>query len=697
MQPLTSSLQIGDVRISVETGSVARQADAAVIVRQDSTVVLVTVVSAQSQEKPLDFLPLTVEFRELFGASGAIPHSYGKREGRQSDKEILSARLIDRSIRPLFPENYHHDTQIVVTLLSSGADHDADVLGLLGTCLALHISEIPWDGPAAGIRIAGKQGHYKINPSQTDRKDAEMELVVAAGRDGLIMVEGHASEVPEEDLSAALETARETMQPIFELCDHWRREIGRVKRTWTPEVTLEAPADLQSEISMKLDEVLSIREKLPRNRALASLKSETTARLAQGNPEHTAVAEKWFEDFHYEAVRNRIRSGHRLDGRSSVEIRPITGRTGWLPQPHGSAIFTRGETQSCVTCSLGPIDDALKIEGLHGDSILPFFLHYSFPPYAVGETRPLRGPGRREIGHGYLAWKSLCPVIPSTDVFPYAIRIYSEITESNGSSSMASICGGCLSLMDAGVPISRPVAGIAMGLIWTEPEAVILSDIIGDEDHLGDMDFKVAGTERGITAIQMDNKIGKLPGDVLRKALSQARDGRLHILSKMADISPGIRPELKPQAPRVINLKVRPDRIRDIIGPSGKTIQEIQRTTFSKIDISDDGRIRIYASSENAVRAAEKSIASIVREPEIGRYYRSRVVSVKPFGIFVEIFPGTEGLVHISEINSNTQDLSIAFKPGDMIPVKVVGVDERGRIKLSQKQALTVSETEFEE
>jgi polyribonucleotide nucleotidyltransferase len=695
----SETLRIGDVDVTFETGRIASQADFSAVVRQQDTVVLTTICASNTLKTDIDFLPLTVEYRELFGAAGIIPHSYGKREGRQSDKEVLSSRIIDRSIRPLFPKKYRYETQVISTLLSCDPEVDGDSLGLLGATMALHLSGIPWDGPAAGLRIVKTGGRYFINPSPNVRQTADIDVTLSAAPTGLIMVEGHAREASESDVLEALTYGRDSLQPVFDLLARWRTEIGIEKWRLDATVALENPylEHIKTFAGADLSEALNQTRKTERYDAIRIAKEKVSAHFTQTDEEHVHEYLEAFEELKHQEVRRRITENKRLDGRQLHEVRLISGETGWLPRPHGSALFTRGETQACVTCTLAPLEDSLKVETTQGDIEMPFFLHYSFPPYSVGEVKAMRGPGRREIGHGNLAWRALLPVLPSPEEFPYAVRIYSEITESNGSSSMASVCGGCLSLMDAGVPIARPVAGVAMGLISENGRIFILTDIIGDEDHLGDMDFKVAGTQDGITAIQMDNKIGNLSSEILQQALEQARIARRYILGKMKEICPESRPELKPHAPHVLQMSVRPERIREIIGPAGKIIQEIQKSTQSKISVSDSGAIRIYAADRNAAQAASNWIKSIVREPEIDHYYRSRVVSVKPFGLFVELFPGTEGLVHISELNGvDEREIARTYPVGASVPVKVIGVDERGRLKLSCRQALGVSEELFE-
>ncbi|MBN1552109.1 polyribonucleotide nucleotidyltransferase [bacterium] len=680
------TLKIAGHDISFETGEIARQADGAVIVRQRNAAVLATAVAARDPRSDTDFFPLTVDYRELYGAAGVIPHVYGKREGRMSEREILISRIIDRSIRPLFPKDFRCETQIIATLLSADPDVDSDILGLLAATAALRISDIPWQGPAAGLRIAKTASGFVINPTRSQRRHVEMELTISCGRDGLVMMEGHANETEETVILEAIDLAQKTLLPVFDFFDDWRASLDLQPRRYkSPESHDYIQSTVIRDFEHRINETLNVQGKKQRNTALYNLREELRTHYEQSDLDNLALYESAFDDIKYNIVRQRIlKNNRRLDGRGSLDIRHISGRVDWLYQPHGSAVFTRGETQACVNCTIGSPQDSLKTETVYGDEESSFFLHYQFPPYSVGETKPMRGPGRREIGHGYLAWNALKPVFPERESFPYTVRIYSEITESHGSSSMATVCGGCLALMDAGVPIKKPVAGVAMGLISEEETTVILSDITGDEDHLGDMDFKVAGTEKGITAIQMDNKIGKLPIAILQTALQQARTARCHILEKMRDIIPAPRKSLKSHAPRMITLTVRPERIRDIIGPGGKTIKSITESSSAEISINDDGAILIFAKTQMSAESARRQIAEIVQEPQVGVTYNAKVVSIKPFGVFVELFPGTEGLVHISEWEPGDESLFRALNIGDSISVVVLGVDEKGRIKLSR-------------
>ncbi len=697
----SETISLAGTEITVETGAIARQADAAVIVRQGETMILATVVGARTAREGIDFFPLTVDYREGKWAAGRFPGGFLKREARSTDHEVLTCRLADRSIRPLFPDGYRNETQVIVTTLSCAPDIDPSVLTLIGVPLALHISDIPWNGPAAGIRVARVDGNLVVNPLQSQRARADLELVVTSGPEGLSMVEGEAREVPEAEVAQALFFAQDAVAPALELMNRWREELGREKRVFErPAVNQELADELEKLAAARLREAVCTPVKQERGRAVEQVREETLAALCPDNdPQRTAEAASLFSELHHRVVRRMIaREGVRIDGRQLDQVRPISCRVGWLPRTHGSAVFTRGETQALVIATLGTTRDRQVVETLFGEEHHSFLLHYNFPPYSVGETRPIRGPGRREIGHGNLARRALQPVLPDEDSFPYAIRVVSEISESNGSSSMASVCGGCLALMDAGVPISSPVAGIAMGLIQEDGEIHVLTDILGDEDHLGDMDFKVTGTEAGVTALQMDNKVGGLDRTILDKALTQARTARLHILAEMAKALAGPREQLSDNAPRVMSHRINPARIRDLIGKGGKTIQEIQETYKAKIDISDDGLVRLYAADGVLGSQAMAKIRRITNDPEVGKVYRGEVVSVKDFGAFVKIMDGTEGLVHISELDKDRVDrASDVVHEGEKILVRVLGVDDRGKLKLSRRDALGVSEAEVED
>jgi len=694
------TVSLAGTEITLETGSIARQADGAVIVRQGETMILATVVGDRKAREGIDFFPLTVDYREGKWAAGKFPGGFLKREGRTTDHEVLACRLADRSIRPLFPHGYRNETQVIVTTLSCDPEHDPSVLALLGVPLALQISDIPWNGPAAGVRVARVDGQLLVNPKQSERARADLELVVTSGPDGMSMVEGEANEVPEAEVAQALFFAQDAVAPALELMNRWREELGREKRAFEPPpVNEELNAQLRQLAEEPLKAAVRTPVKQERKLAVDTVKEQALAELCADEPELAHEAAGLFSDLHHDVVRKMIaREGVRIDGRPLDEVRPIDCRVGWLPRTHGSAVFTRGETQAMVITTLGTTRDRQLVETLFGEEHHAFLLHYNFPPYSVGETRPVRGPGRREIGHGNLARRALLPVLPTEADFPYAIRVVSEISESNGSSSMASVCGGCLALMDAGVPITSPVAGIAMGLIQEEGEIHVLTDILGDEDHLGDMDFKVTGTEAGVTALQMDNKVGGLDRSILDRALTQARTARLHILAEMARALSTPREELSDFAPRVMSHRINPARIRDLIGKGGKTIQELQETYKAKIDIEDDGLVRLYAADGALGSQAMARIRRLTDDPEVGKVYRGEVVSVKDFGAFVRIMDSTEGLVHVSELdNERVNHPSNVVKEGEKILVRVLGVDDRGKLKLSRRDALGVSEAEVDD
>jgi polyribonucleotide nucleotidyltransferase len=690
-------VRILDRTFVIEWGKVAHQANGAVLVREGDTVVLATVVAAEEPREGTDFFPLTVEYRERFSAVGRFPGGYRKREGQAAEHEILTSRLIDRSIRPLFPEGYRCEVQLLATVIACGPNGDPAILGILGAAAALQLSDIPWDGPVAAARIArSSEGGLIANPTREEREASTLDLVVSLRRDGLVMVEGQAREVTEADLLESLTYAAERLAPLIRGLDELRAQ-GKPKRVFAPpEVDVELREAVWKAADAAIHEAATVADKHARGDALRSARASTLAELAarfEGREKEISAA---FEELLYSDFRGiLLETGRRADGRGTTDIRPISCEVGWIPRVHGSALFTRGETQALVVTTLGTGSDEQEVESLQGVRRDAFQLYYRFPSYSVGEVRPLRGPGRREIGHGNLARRALEPVLPARDLFAYTIKIESEITASNGSSSMASVCGGCLALMDAGVPLKRPVAGIAMGLIREGDRVAILSDILGDEDHLGDMDFKVAGTEKGVTAVQLDNKVGALPIDLLQQALDQARAGRLHILGEMKKALPSPRAELSPHAPRVAFLKIGTHRIRDLIGSGGRVIQALQADTQTKVDVSDDGTVRIYALDAASLKLAVRRVHDLTDEPEIGRVYRGTVTGVKEFGVFVRIFEGIEGLVHASELAQGPiQDPSQVASEGDEMVVRVLGTD-RGKIRLSRKQAMGVPESEI--
>ena len=691
-------IDIGGKTITIETGRIAKQADAAVIVRQGGSVVLVTAVSSNQEREGISFFPLTVEYRERSSAGGRIPGGYFRREGRPAEHEILACRMIDRSIRPNFPKGYRCETVVYATILSAESEAEPEALAIIGASMALHISDIPWAGPICGVRIAKVDGKLEVFPSREERERATVDLVISSGPQGLAMVEGSANEASEDEVIEALLYGEEVSRDLLTLMERWRTEIGRPKRSFEPPSKDEALYEKVSEVSeAKMCEALVVPGKLDRHRALDEVRSDLLAQLEETYPDREKEIKEAFGDLESRILRKMIaEEKKRVDGRGLEDVRSISGEVGWLPRAHGSAIFTRGETQSLSTCTLGTGRDEQWVETLYGEDKRRFLLHYNFPSFSVGETRPERGPGRREIGHGVLARRALNEMIPDAETFPYTIRIVSDITESNGSSSMATVCGGCMALMDAGVPIKRPTAGIAMGLIQEGDDIAILSDILGDEDHLGDMDFKVAGTASGIMALQMDNKVGGLDRAVLGRALEQARIGRLHILEEMNKIIDAPRDDVADHAPRFKSTRIRVERIRDIIGPGGRVIQGIQMTTGSKIDVEDDGLVRIYATTKEAAEAAFKQVKKLTGEPEVGKVYKGTITGVKEFGAFVKIFPNIEGLVHISEMEEGRLErIDDVAKEGEEMIVRVLGVDHRGKIKLSRKDALNANPDEI--
>jgi polyribonucleotide nucleotidyltransferase len=688
-----------------ETGRLAKQAHGAVLVTYGESVVLVTAVCGD--ERPgIDFFPLTCDYVEKTFAAGKIPGGFFKREGRQRDEEILTSRLIDRPCRPLFPDGFRQDTQIIATVLSSDKENPTDVLAMTGASAALHISEIPWAGPLAAVRVVRKNGELLAYPTFEQQAQADIDLVVACSKDAIVMVEGGAAEASEADVIDALMFAHKTAQPILELIERMRAAVGRPKREFVrkalaPEVSARIKALADADIL----QASLIKDKRARYDAYKATKAKVAEALTLelGADKYLAVeklVKEEFEERKYHVVREYVLGQRkRIDGRDMATIRPIVCEVGIFPRTHGSALFQRGETQAAVAATLGTSSDEQKIDALIGERWKRFMLHYNFPPYSTGETKPLRGPGRREIGHGALAERALARMIPDEDRFPYTIRVVSEIFESNGSSSMASVCGGTLSLMDAGVPIKSMVAGIAMGLISdgdltdAKTRTAILSDILGDEDHLGDMDFKVCGTRKGITAIQMDIKIAGLSRDVLSRALDQAREGRLHILERMQATLGQPRPDLSKWAPRITQIKVKPDQIRVIIGPGGKTIKGIIDQTGVAIDVEDDGTVNIASSDSDAVKKALDIIKGLTTEPEVGATYKGTVTRVADFGAFVEILPGTDGLLHVSEMAHHRVDkVTDVMKEGDTVEVKVLSVDRDGKIRLTRRELLPLPE-----
>jgi polyribonucleotide nucleotidyltransferase len=707
MSFVRESVMVNGKPMTFETGRLAKQAHGSILVTYGDSVVLVTAVGGD--ERPgLDFFPLTCEYVEKTFAAGKIPGGFFKREGRLRDEEILTCRIMDRPCRPLFPEGYKGDTQIIATVLSTDKVNPTDVLALTGASAALHISDIPWAGPLVGVRVSRVNGEFIAFPTLEQQTSADIDMIVACTKEAIVMVEGGAAEAQESDVIDALMFAHKAAQPILELLEKLRAAVGKPKRVFEPKTL---PADVAGKIPALVDakilEASLIKEKKKRYDGYKIAKDAMVAALtADLGPEkfveHEKLIKAEFEERKYHVVRDYVlKEKKRIDGRDGKTIRAISIEASVLPRVHGSALFQRGETQAIVTTTLGTSADEQKIDALTGERWKRFLLHYNFPSFSTGETKPMRGPGRREIGHGALAERALVRMIPEQEKFPYTIRIVSETLESNGSSSMAAVCGGSLSLMDAGVPIKAPVAGIAMGLITDGPvdqantRFLILSDILGDEDHLGDMDFKVCGTSKGITAIQMDIKIAGLNRAVLTQALDQAREGRIFILGKMNEILAQNRTELSQYAPRITTIKVKPDQIRLIIGPGGKTIKGIIDQTGVAIDVEDDGTVNVASSDSDAVRKALAIIKGLTAEPEVGTVYKGPVQRITDFGAFIEILPGTDGLLHISEMaHTRVERVNDVMKEGDEIEVKVIEVGRDGKIRLSRRELLPLPEGE---
>ncbi|MCD6363624.1 MAG: polyribonucleotide nucleotidyltransferase [Synergistetes bacterium] len=687
---------VGGRELSFEVGRVARQAHGATLVRYGGTVVLVTAVISEEVREGIDFLPLLVDYEERFYAAGKIPGGFFKREGRPSENAILSARLVDRSIRPLFPRGFRNDVHVVVTVLSYDQLNQPEILAINGASLALSISEIPFDGPVAAVRVGYIDGEFIVNPTEPELETSELDLVVAGTKDAIVMVESGAREIPEKVMVEAMAFAHEHIRKIIEIQERLIERLGKEKiRLEPPEKNEELSRIIRERWTQAIREALNIRTKIERNAALKKIEKEIYTELGEEFLGYEFQMKEEFEALLHETVRRMIvEEGVRADGRGWKDIRPITCEVGVLPRTHGSALFTRGETQALVITTIGVVGDEQIIDGLGEEEAKRFMLHYNFPPYSVREVRPMRGPGRREIGHGALAERALKAVIPSEDDFPYTIRVVSEILSSNGSTSMATVCGGTLSLMDAGVPIRSPVAGIAMGLIKEGDKIVVLSDILGLEDHHGDMDFKVAGTEKGITALQMDLKVKGISFDTLEAALEQAREGRLYILGKMREAISEPRPSLSPYAPRIMVAEINPDKIHEVIGPGGKIIRDIIRKTGAKIDIEEDGKVYISSPTEESGLKALEMIKNIAREVKEGDVFKGKVTRVTKFGAFVEIWPGKIGLVHISELSDRKiRSVEDVVKVGDEIEVMVIGVDSLGRISLSRRKVLESSKT----
>jgi len=691
---VTKTFQYGNHQVTLETGEIARQAGGAVLVRMGDTVVLVTAVANKGLRDGVDFFPLTVDYQEKFYAGGKIPGGFFKREGRLTEKETLTSRLIDRPLRPLFPETFRHEVQVVATVMSMNPEVDGDIPALIGASAAMCLTGVPFQGPIGAAKIGYKDGQYLLNPTATELATSELELTVAGTKDAVLMVESEAKLLSEEVMLGAVMFGHQQLQTVINAINELVAEVGVSTFPWTAPAPATALIDaIKAALGDRMQACYKIQVKAERKDAINALKKDVLAKLEPQFEAHGWTAKQFgaeFGELEYSTMRAMVLATKvRVDGRDLTTVRPIAVRTGLLPRTHGSALFTRGETQSIVVATLGTTRDGQIIDAVAGEYKEHFLFHYNFPPYCTGETRPMMGPKRREIGHGRLAKRGVLAVMPSLEEFPYTIRCVSEITESNGSSSMASVCGSALALMDAGVPIKAPVAGIAMGLIKEGEAFAVLSDILGDEDHLGDMDFKVAGTENGISALQMDIKIEGITEEIMKIALDQAKQGRLHILGEMAKVISTPRSEMSEYAPRLLTIKIHPDKIREVIGKGGATIQGITKETGTQIDIQDDGTIVIASVNAAQAQAAKARIEQITSDVEPGRIYEGKVAKLMDFGAFVTIAPGKDGLVHVSQISSErVEKVSDKLKEGDIVKVKVLEVDKQGRIRLSMKAVL---------
>ncbi len=684
--------KFGNAVVSIETGKVARQAGGSVIVRMGETMILATAVASNEKREGLDFVPLTVDYLERFYAVGRIPGNFFRREiGRPSEKETLTSRFIDRPCRPLFNKNWTYETQVIAQAISVDDKYDPDLLAMLGASAALTISDIPFNGPIGGARVVRVDGQLIVNPTQAQLEASDLTLIVAASREAVVMVEGGAQEASEAEILDAVFMAQKAIIPLLDIQEELRQAVGKEKRAVEEVQRDEALIEkVLSEYRPAMLEALTTKEKQARQKNIAQLKNRAVEDLAEAYPEGRGDIGYALHKLEADILRGMIvNEGRRIDGRALDEVRPISCEVSYLPRAHGSALFTRGETQSLGVTTLGTSYDDQRLDTLIGESSKTFMLHYNFPPYCTGEVKRLGAPGRREIGHGALAERALKAVIPPHESFPYTIRVVSEIMESNGSSSMASVCSGCLSLMDAGVPIKAPVAGVAMGLVVEGDKVIILTDILGDEDHLGDMDFKVTGTAEGITAVQMDIKISGVTREIMTKALEQAKAGRLHILGKMREVLEGPKAEISPYAPKMTVIEINPEKIKDVIGPGGKVIKSIQTETDTRLEVEDSGKVTIYAPTAEKAEAAVEAVRRYTQEPEVDKIYHGRVVKIMDFGAFVEILPGTDGLVHISQLAlERVQRVGDVVSEGDMIDVKVLGIDKQGKIRLSRRAVL---------
>jgi polyribonucleotide nucleotidyltransferase len=695
----TRDISVGRHRISIETGRLAKQADGSVVVRSGDTMVLVTACTAANPREGIDFLPLTVDYKEYTYASGRIPGGFFKREGKPTEKEVLTSRLIDRPIRPLFPAGWRNETQIIALVLSADAENDSDVLAITGASAALALSSIPFTRSIAGVRMGLVDGEFVVNPTFEQRKRSRLDLIVAGTRDGIVMVEAGAKEVTEEEMVQALERAHAAIKDIVAGIDALAQQAGKKKTTVVrKEIGKEFYREVEEKVLVPLADAMRIQDKLENYGTVDQVLADLIASLPEGEVERKVEAKAIFKELKEKVLRDEIlERGKRLDGRAFDQIRPITIEVGVLPRTHGSAVFTRGETQALVTATLGTADDQQKVETVDGETWKRFMLHSNFPPFSVGEVAFMRGPGRREIGHGALAERALTPMMPTEEKFPYTVRVVSDILESNGSSSMASVCGGSLAMMDAGVPLKAPVAGVAMGLVMNEDNGkyAVLSDIAGAEDHYGDMDFKVTGTGDGITALQMDIKVSGITMEIMRKALEQARQGRMFILGKMHETLSQSRSDVSMHAPRIVTIRIPVDKIRDVIGPGGKMIRSIIERTGVKIDVEDDGRVNVASADEASANKAIGIIQELTATPELNKTYMGKVQRITDFGAFVEIMPGLDGLLHVSEIaHYRVKDVRDELKEGDQVMVKVINIDPSGKIRLSRKALLTPEESQ---
>jgi polyribonucleotide nucleotidyltransferase len=686
------SMEINGQKLYVETGRIAKQASGSAVVTLGETVVLVTAVSTDEVREGIDFLPLTVEYQEMSYAGGRIPGNFFRRDmGRPGEKETLIARLIDRPLRPLFPDNYHFETQIIASVLSTDKENEGDVLAILGASAALEVSDIPFKGPIAGVRVGRLEGQLIANPTISQQENCDINLIVAGNRNAVVMVEGGGQFVSESDIIDAIFFGHEAIQPMLDMQEELRRSVGKEKRAVSEVRVDESFCERIAQVATpKLREVITTADKLDRQKKRHETQLAVLETFADETDDRKALIKDQLHEVERHMVREMIlEDGKRIDGRAFTEVRPIECTVGVLPRVHGSALFTRGETQAMVLTTLGTEYDEQRIESIHGNHFRSFILHYNFPPYSVGEAKRLGGPGRREIGHGALARRALLPVMPEKEVFNYCTRVVSEILESNGSSSMATVCGASLSLMDAGVPVKDPVAGVAMGLVSANDKVVVLTDILGDEDHYGDMDFKVTGTANGITALQMDIKMEGITKEIMREALEQAREGRLFILEKMNAAISNARSEVSQYAPVVVQMQIRADKVRTLIGPGGKMIKQITSESGARVEVDDDGKVVIAAADQESADLAQKMVSDLVQEAEIGKLYLGKVQKIMDFGAFVEILPGTDGLIHISQLDrGRVEKVTDVLKEGDEVLVKVLDVDERGKIRLSRKAAL---------